>query len=263
MKDTHGDFPEIRTEVAEQPLRSHSSTYPAPWIKRDGLPTLSKGFMWPDAQNLKIMMMSDGIVKQAGWVAAVLLILVVICGVCGCTDAGTDDTSASPAPTAPVAPAGGATPPLGGLTGNVVHYTVLQPFLPTLTNNWVVAEEDAGTMTVDGQSYSQAYAVYELKTDPSVTVTVFIQDVGDVEGAGYSGMWDTMVAFETPDMQYYTTTVEGHPAWILNDKKEDTYTQLVNIDDRFFVWVGVENGKPEYVTVFNSQIDYAGIAALA
>ncbi len=208
------------------------------------------------------VIMSDITVKNLGWCAAVLLILVAICGVCGCTDSGTDDVSVSPAATT-AAPAGGAVPPQSGVTGEVVHYTVLQPFLPTLTNNWVVAEEDAGTLAIDGQSYSQAYAVYELKTDPSITVTVFIQDVGDIEGAGYSQMWDTMVAFETPDMQYYTTTVAGHPAWILNDKAENTYTQLVNIDDRFFVWVGVENGKPEYVTVFNNQIDYAGIAALA
>ena len=209
------------------------------------------------------VIMSNSTVKIFGWSAAVLLILIAICGVCGCTDAGTDDGSVSPAATTPATSGGDATLPQGGATDKVVHYTQLQAFLPTMTNNWVPVEDDAGTLTFDGQSYSQAYAVYELKTDPSITVTVFIQDVGDVEGAGYAQMWDTMVAFETPDMQYYTTTVAGHPAWIMNDKSEDTYTQLVNINDRFFVWVSTENGKPEYMTVFNNQIDYAGIAALA
>jgi hypothetical protein len=206
------------------------------------------------------VIMNDSTMKTLGWGAAVIFILVAICGVCGCTDAGTDDAATPPPPSGPEE---GTSPSSAVDTGTVVHYTELQAFLPTMTNNWVPVEEDAGTLTFDEQSYSQAYAVYELKTDPSITVTVFIQDVGDIEGAGYSQMWDTMVAFETPDMQYYTTTVAGHPAWILNDKAENTYTQLVNIDDRFFVWVGVENGKPEYATVFNNQIDYAGIAALA
>ncbi|WP_157200125.1 hypothetical protein [Methanogenium cariaci] len=109
-----------------------------------------------------------------------------------------------------------------------------------------------------------ATADYTLKTDDTVVAQVVIQDTRGIEGAGYHEMWKNQMTIETPpEMKMYTGTVDGYPAYFIENNEASEYTEIVSINDRFFVYVMIENGKPEYLTVFNSQIDFDGIADLA
>jgi len=188
------------------------------------------------------------------------MLLLSVCCVCGCTDDSSAGDVATPAQTA--GPTEQSTPQASA-PGEVVHYNALMEYLPSMTNNWVPGEMDGGTMSYSGESWSQVYGDYTLKTDDSVTVNVAIQDTHGIEGAGYSEMWQTKMTFETPEMKMYTGTVEGYPAYFVENFGDGEYSEIVWVNDRFFVYIQVENGKPEYLTVFNNQIDFDGIAGLA
>ena len=199
---------------------------------------------------------------RIGWKLAVcIVVLLSVCCVCGCTDtssAGGD--AATPvetaAPTVQSAPQGSA-------SGEVVHYSEMMEFLPTMTSNWVTGDKDGATMDYNGESWSMVTADYTLKSDDSVTVQVVIQDTRGIEGAGYYQMWTSQMTFETPDLKMYTGTAGGYPAYFVENLEDNEYSEIVSINDRFFVYVLIENGKPEYLTVFNNQIDFDGIAGLA
>ena len=193
--------------------------------------------------------------------AVCVVALLTVCFVCGCTD----DSSAGGDTVTPVPTAATVVPsvPPTSAPGDVVHYNALMEYLPTMTSNWVAGEKDGATMMYDGESWSQVYGDYTLKSDDSVVGYVAIQDTRGIEGAGYSEMWQAKMTFETPEMKMYTGTVGGYPAYFVEDLEDDEYTEIVWVDDRFFVYVMVENGKPEYLTVFNNQIDFDGIAGLA
>ncbi|KAF1077914.1 hypothetical protein [Methanogenium sp. MK-MG] len=198
---------------------------------------------------------------RIGWkLAACIVVLLSVCCVCGCTDDSSAGGEATPAQTAATT---AQSSPQAPASGEVVHYTAMMEYLPTMTNNWIVGEKDGATMTYSGESWSQAYADYTLKSDDSVKGTVVIQDTRGIEGAGYYGMWTAQMTIETPEMKMYTGTVDGYPAYFIEDLEDDDYTEIVSINDRFFVYVMIENGKPEYLTVFNNQIDFDGIAGLA
>lgn len=188
------------------------------------------------------------------------MVLLSVCLVCGCTDdSSAGDGTATPAQTA--APT--AQSPQASAPGEVVHYSALMEFLPTMTSNWVTGEKDGATMTYEGESWSQVYGDYTLKSDDSVVGYVAIQDTRGIEGAGYYQMWQSKMTFETPEMKMYTGTAGGYPAYFVENLEDNEYSEIVWVDDRFFVYVMIENGKPEYLTVFNNQIDFDGIAALA
>jgi len=198
---------------------------------------------------------------QIGWKPAVcIVILLSVCFVCGCTDDSPAGGDATPAPTAtPTAESA----PQAFAPGDVVHYSTLMEYLPTMTSNWITGEKDGATMSYSGESWSQAYGDYTLKSDESVVGYVAIQDTRGIKGVGYSEMWQAKMTFETPEMKMYTGTAGGYPAYFVENSEENEYTEIVWIDDRFFVYVMIENGKPEYLTVFNNQIDFDGIAGLA
>lgn len=132
-----------------------------------------------------------------------------------------------------------------------------------MTGNWITEEKDGATMSYNEGSWTWVTADYTLKSDDTVTAQVTIQDTWGAEGVGYSGMWGSQMAIETPEMKMYTGTAGGYPAYFVEDREEDTYSEIISIKDRFFVYVIVENGKPEYLTVFNNQINFKGIAGLA
>lgn len=202
---------------------------------------------------------------QIGWKLAVcIVVLLSVCCVCGCTDSSGDGDTATPTQTAASTAAPTAqSAPQGSVSGEAVHYSALMEFLPAMTSNWIAGEKDGATMSYDGESWSQVYGDYTLKNDDSVTVYVAIQDTHGIEGAGYSEMWQAKMTFETPEMKMYTGTVSGYPAYFVENLEDDEYSEIVWVDDRFFVYVMIENGKPEYLTVFNNQIDFDGIAGLA
>ena len=188
-----------------------------------------------------------------------MVFLLSVCCMCGCTDNSSADGD-TPVPTAAST---GQSNPQGSTAGEVVQYKTLMNYLPTMTGNWITGEKDGATMSYDGGSWTWAIAEYTLRSDDSVTADVTIQDTRGFEGAGYSGMFASQMNFETPDMKMYTGTAGGYPAYFIEDRKEHTYSEIVNIKDRFFVYVIIENGKPEYLTIFNNQINFKGIAGLA
>lgn len=202
---------------------------------------------------------------RIGWKPAVcIVILLSVCFACGCTGDSSAGGEATPAPTATgtAAPTEQSTSQTSA-PGEVAHYSALMEFLPAMTSNWIAGEKDGATMSYEGESWSQVYGDYTLKNDDSVTVYVAIQDTHGIEGAGYSEMWQAKMTFETPEMKMYTGTVSGYPAYFVENLEDDEYSEIVWVDDRFFVYVMIENGKPEYLTVFNNQIDFDGIAGLA
>ncbi|GAB7016759.1 hypothetical protein [Methanogenium cariaci] len=199
---------------------------------------------------------------RIGWkLAACIVVLLSVCCVCGCTDdSSAGGEIATPAQTAATT---AQSSPQTSAPGEVVHYNTLIEYLPTMTNNWIAGEKNGATMAYGGESWSMATADYTLKTDDTVVAQVVIQDTRGIEGAGYHEMWKNQMTIETPEMKMYTGTVDGYPAYFIENNEASEYTEIVSINDRFFVYVMIENGKPEYLTVFNSQIDFDGIADLA
>ena len=190
-----------------------------------------------------------------------MVVFLLVCCVCGCTDdSSAGDETTTPAQTE--VPTAQSTPQASA-PGEVVHYTAMMEYLPTMTSNWITGEKDGATMDYSGASWSMATAEYTLKSDDSVTAQVVIQDTNGIEGAGYSQMWGSQMTLETPEMKMYTGTAGGYPVYFVEDLEENDYSEIVSVNDRFFVYVMVENGKPEYLTVFNNQIDFDGIAGLA
>lgn len=92
-------------------------------------------------------------------------------------------------------------------------------------------------------------------------VTVYIQDTGG-EDVGYWQMWDTFYAFDSDEVSWESTIVDLYPAWIYHDKVNDQWSEYVGLPNGIIVMVLVENGKEDYITVFNNQIDFRGMAAL-
>lgn len=189
-----------------------------------------------------------------------ILVLLSVCFVCGCTDDSPAGGDATPVPTA--APTAESAPQASA-PGDVVHYSTLMEYLPTMTSNWITGEKDGATMDYNGESWSQVYGDYTLKSDESVVGSVAIQDTRGIEGVGYYSMWQGKMTFETPEMKMYTGTAGGYPAYFIENLEDNEYSEIVWVNDRFFVYVMIENGKPEYLTVFNNQIDFDGIAGLA
>ena len=151
---------------------------------------------------------------QIGWKPAVcIVILLSVCFVCGCTDDSPAGGDATPAPTAtPTAESA----PQAFAPGDVVHYSTLMEYLPTMTSNWITGEKDGATMSYSGESWSQAYGDYTLKSDESVVGYVAIQDTRGIKGVGYSEMWQAKMTFETPEMKMYTGTAGGYPAHVMS-----------------------------------------------
>lgn len=189
------------------------------------------------------------------------MVLLSVCCVCGCTDdSSAGGETATPEQTATPTP---QSPPQASAPGEVVRYTAMMELLPTMTSNWVVGEIDGVTMDYSGESWSMVTADYTLKSDDTVTSQVVIQDTRGIEGAGYHEMWKNQITLDTPEMKMYTGTAGGYPAYFTENMEDNEYSEIVSINDRFFVSVMVENGKPEYLAVFSNQIDLDGIAGLA
>jgi len=145
-------------------------------------------------------------------------------------------------------------------SGEAVHYTVLMPFLPTSTSNWDAGEPTGAQASYDEGSWSWASNEYVNK-DGIAMVDIVIQDTAGAM-VGYQTIMDTYFEIDTPELKMEKETVQGYPGWVVTDKMDDTFTQLVDINDRFIIWTQVTGGKKDYITLFNSMMDLDGIAAL-
>ncbi|MDD4128064.1 MAG: hypothetical protein PHV39_10370 [Methanomicrobium sp.] len=143
----------------------------------------------------------------------------------------------------------------------VIHNSKLKEFLPTATNNWESGEA-IGLQTSDGESaWSWASKSYEQKMGGEAVVDIVIQDTAG-EYVGYMASWDTYLVIDTPDMSMKQTTVQGFPGWIITDKENNVITQVINVKDRIIVYTSVTDGKEDYLTVFNNQMNLKGLSAL-
>ncbi|MBN1195291.1 MAG: hypothetical protein JXA08_08120 [Methanomicrobiaceae archaeon] len=189
-----------------------------------------------------------------------MTVLIGFCMVSGCSG---DSGSATPAtPAATMAPTARETGTGGPSGASAVHYTELYRFFPTPTSNWIAEDPTGMTMSAADGEWSFAQREYTHKTNPEIVVDIVIQDTAGME-VGYFQAWDSFVTMDTPEMSWKQITVQGYPAWEFYDKTENVYTQVIGINDRFIVWINLENGNQNYLTVFNTGMDLKGLAALA
>jgi hypothetical protein len=198
--------------------------------------------------------------RKMGTIALIMTVLIGFCMVSGCTGDSGSETSATPAATtAPAAQETGAGGPSGA---SAVHYTELYRFFPTPTSNWIAGDPTGMKMDAGDGEWSFAQREYTQKNNPEIAVDIVIQDTAGME-VGYFQAWNTFYEMDTPEMSWRQITVKGYPAWEFNDKVENVYTQVIGINDRFIVWINIENGQQAYLTVFNTGMDIDGLAALA
>jgi hypothetical protein len=202
--------------------------------------------------------MMKNYLRTLGMGALLLLLIAGSCIIAGCT--GDSAPEATSAPT--TQPTATATTSAPASSGEVVHFTKLYPFFPTPTENWVAENPSGMTMSSAEGEWSFAQRTYTQQTNEEVVVNIVIQDTGGQQ-VGYSQAWNTYMEVDTPEMSWRHITVQGYPAWEFHDKMDNVYTQIIAVNDRFFVWINIENGKQAYLTVFNNGLDLKGLAALA
>ena len=187
-----------------------------------------------------------------------LPVLLVVLGIClcaatGCTSTSSDTTSpdATFAPATPTAP--------GTAKGSVtaVPFATLMIFLPDAPAGWTAEEPAGATWTVEDGQWSFASCGY-ARGDTQVVVVLQDSAYYDV---GYWQLWDTLTSIETSDGYYRQGRVSGHPSWECFSKPA-TYTAWVGVNERFMVYVGVEDGSRQDLDSFVNAIDYRGIEAL-
>jgi hypothetical protein len=184
----------------------------------------------------------------------VVVFIAAMALVCGCvSDTPSNGSAGTPAPT--------EMKPTGQATGaGVIHYTILWTYLPTANNNWLSFDPIGETdITEDGYPYTHVAAVYVLKSNTDVMVTVGIEDSGG-DPVGYWEDWDAWYEYEDIEYSWKKTEVNGYPAWDFHDKFENIYIRYIGIDDRFIVYI-ISDGE-DYITSFTNAMDLEDIAAL-
>jgi len=200
---------------------------------------------------------------------AVVLALFALLALClmtaGCT--GTSDTtettpyetSSTGTAVATTAPAASGTTVSGAAEGSVtaVSYIALIPFLPNAPAGWTADEPVGATWTDQDVQWTWATREY-AKGD--ARATVLIQDSACYD-VGYWESWDSLVAFETTEGYYRSGTVSGHPSWEYFTKPA-SYGTWIGVNERFMVFVSVEDGSEQDLKAFVNAINYGGIANL-
>jgi hypothetical protein len=190
--------------------------------------------------------------------------LLVMLGICmlaaGCT---TDTTPTETTPygttaVATTAPAAGTTFS-GAAEGSVsaVPFATLISYLPGAPAGWTADEPAGATWTVDEGQWTWATREY-AKGDAQATI--LIQDSAYQE-VGYWESWDSLVAFETSEGYYKSSTVSGHPSWEYFTKPA-SYGTWIGVNERFMVFVSVEDGSKQDLDAFVNAINYGGLANL-
>lgn len=174
--------------------------------------------------------------------------LLVALGICLCMTAGcTSDSSDTTTPEATTPPASGTA---SGTTASgaaakgsatAVPFATLITYLPDAPAGWTAEEPFGATWTVEDGQWTWAFRDYS-KDDARATIV--IQD-----SAYY-------------DVGYYKQgRVSGHPSWEYFNKPA-SYGTWVGVNERFMVYVSVEDGSKSDLDSFVNAINYGGIAAL-
>jgi hypothetical protein len=206
-----------------------------------------------------------GILSRKMIFPALLLVLGICLLAAGCTSAPSDTTSVTTYGTSATATAVATTAPAAGTTvsgaaeGSVtaVPYTALIAFLPGAPAGWTAKEPSGASLTVDDGQWTFASREY-VKGD--ATATVLIQDSAYYE-VGYWESWDTFVSFESTEGYYKSGQIGGHPSWEYFTEPA-SYGTWVGVNERFMVYVSVEEGSRQDLDAFVNAIDYGGLANL-
>jgi len=185
-------------------------------------------------------------------------------GICmlaaGCT---TDTTPTETTPygttaVATTAPAAGTTVS-GAAQGSVtaVSFTALMAYLPDAPAGWTAEEGTGASWAIDEGQWTWATREY-AKGDAQASI--LIQDSAYQE-VGYWESWDSLVAFETSEGYYKSGTVSGHPSWEYFTKPA-SYGTWIGVNERFMVFVSVEDGSKQDLDAFVNAINYGGLANL-
>lgn len=188
--------------------------------------------------------------------------LIVVLGICLCVTAGC--TSSSPeispevTPDTTTAPAAGTTVS-GAARGTVsaVPFATLISHLPGAPAGWTAGEPEGAAWTVDDGQWTWAVGEY---TRGDTTATVMIQDSAYYD-VGYWESWDSFVSFETTEGYYKSGQVGGYPSWEVFSTPA-SYGTWVGVNERFMVYVSVEDGSRQDLDAFVNAIDYGGLANL-
>lgn len=192
-----------------------------------------------------------------------LPVFLVTLGICLCMTAGcTSDSSDSTTPEATTAPASGTssgTTASGAAKGSAtaVPFATLITFLPDAPAGWTAEEPFGATWTVEDGQWTWASREY---TKDDARATIVIQDSAYYD-VGYWQSWDSLVSFETSEGYYKQSRVSGHPSWEYFTKPA-THGTWVGVNERFVVYINVEDGSKQDLDLFVNAINYGGIAAL-
>jgi len=193
--------------------------------------------------------------------------LVVVLGICLCMTAGctsdssdttTPEATTAATPAATTAPAAGTTVS-GAAKGSVtaVPFATLIPFLPGAPAGWTADEPAGASWTIEDGQWT--WATREYSKDDA-RATILIQDSAYYD-VGYWESWDSLVAFETTEGYYKQNKVGGYPAWEVFTKPA-SYGTWVGVNERFMVYISVEDGSRQDLDAFVNAINYDGIANL-
>lgn len=187
--------------------------------------------------------------------------LIVALGICLCMTAGctsnssdttTPDASSAASPTAGATVSGAAK---GSVTA--VPFATLISFLPDAPAGWTAEDPVGASLVIEDGQWSWASRGY---TKDDVSAMVLIQDSAYYD-VGYWESWDTLVAFETTEGYYKQGKVGGYPSWEVFTKPA-SYATWVGLNERFMVYVSVDEGAKQDLDAFVNAVNYGSIAAL-
>jgi hypothetical protein len=179
-------------------------------------------------------------------------------GICllaaGCTSAPPDTT-----PVTTYGTSATGTAVSGAAQGSVsaFPFATLITYLPGAPAGWTAEEPAGASWTVEDGQWTWATREY---TKGDATATVLIQDSAYYD-VGYWEAWDSFVSFETTDGYYRSGTVSGHPSWEVFSKPA-SYGTWIGVNERFMVYVSVEDGTKQDLDAFVNAINYGGLANL-
>ena len=186
----------------------------------------------------------------------------MVLGLCllaaGCTSdsSETADPEVTPDPTT-VSPAGTSVSGAAKGSTTAVSFTALMAYLPDAPAGWTAEEGTGASWTLDEGQWTWATREYE-KGD--ARATILIQDSAYQE-VGYWESWDSLVAFESSEGYYKSGTVSGHPSWEYFTKPA-SYGNWIGVNERFMVFVSIEDGSKQDLDTFVNAINYGSLANL-
>jgi hypothetical protein len=201
-----------------------------------------------------------------------LLLFLILAGLViasGCTSSA-PQASATPAPTLPTGSStvtAGATPSApsspGGSSTQAFDARTLNALFPPAPAGWTIEQQPAGSSRLDqdNNAWTASSATYASAANKETTASITIQDTVGWK-VGYKNIWSTFTTNENSDGYFKSTTIQGNPAWATHSIAGKTYKTWISVNDRFMVYVSVENGsQADYDTIINA-ISFAGIAAM-